>query len=259
MKRIVKKASSSVTNQVRRLWHQRSREVVAALAGSALLCLLGGYIFLAGRVSAGHTLAWDEQILRSLRRPDNPAVPIGPDWLRSATLDITALGSPVLLSFFILASIGFLYFERQRRLALATFVTAGGGALLSLGLKYAIARPRPSVVPHLQDVMNTSFPSGHTMGAAVVYLTLGVMFMKSFRSRRAKAFCLFWACFFTLIVGLSRIYLGVHYPSDVLGGWIAGAAWALTGWAVSVLVPNRPLPDVDDAPLLVKAKAHGSG
>ena len=214
------------------------------------LVLLGIFVFweLSKQVNHGATRAWDEAILQALRQPDNPSVPIGPFWLQEAGIDVTALGSPVVLTFFIIASLGFLYFEGQKRVAAMTAVTAGGGAILSLILKQIFLRPRPEIVPHLRIVLSTSFPSGHSMGAAVVYLTLGVMFMKTFRSTRAKAFCLFWAVFLTVAVGATRVYLGVHYPSDVLGGWIAGCGWATFCWVVSQFIPNRPLPEVDDSP-----------
>ncbi len=240
--------SDRFSHHVARLWRIRSRKIVAGIVAACVLFAVFLYVQLAQRVTAGSTQSWDERLLIALRRTDDPAVPIGPRWLREMSLDVTALGSPLVLTIFILASVGFLYFERQRRVAWVALATAGGGALLSLLLKLLIGRARPTVVPHLRDVADTSFPSGHTMGAAVVYLTLGVMFMKSFRSRRAKAFCLFWALFLTITVGASRVYLGVHYPSDVLGGWLAGFGWASACWSISLLIPNRPLPDLDDTP-----------
>ena len=120
--------------------------------------------------------------------------------------------------------------------------------MLAAILKQVFARPRPDIVPHLRDVGGMSFPSGHTMGAAVVYFTLGVMFMKAFKSRRAKAFCLAWAVFLATTVGASRVFLGVHYPSDVLAGWIAGLGWALGCYAIAQFIPTRPVPEVSDTP-----------
>lgn len=216
----------------------------------AAFVLGAGVLFwqLAVRIGRGHTSQWDEAILRSLRSPEDPRDLIGPAWLQEAMLDATALGSPFVLGICVVAAVGFLYFEGQRRVALTAAATTLGGALMSMLLKQWFTRPRPAVVPHLREVLSFSFPSGHTMGAAVVYLTLGVMFMKSFRSRRAKAFSLSLAVFLTLAVGISRVYLGVHYPSDVLGGWIAGVSWALGCWALAQLIPSRPVPETSDEP-----------
>jgi undecaprenyl-diphosphatase len=241
--------TSTLSQRIHLLWNKKqARHLAPAIA--AALTLAAGLLFwlLAARVNRGHTAQWDEQILRALRRADDQAVLVGPRWLQEAGLDVTALGSPLVLGICIITSVGFLYFEGQRRVAILTMLTTGGGALLSLALKELFTRPRPDVVPHLREVVNSSFPSGHSMGAAVVYLTLGTMFMKSFRSRRAKIFCLTLAVLLTVAVGVSRVYLGVHYPSDVLGGWVAGISWSLGCWALGELVPSRPLPDSSDTP-----------
>lgn len=230
------------------IWHRHAPQITLAMVGGVVLFGIATFIVLAGHVHRGSTLSWDEAILRGLRRSDNLSVPIGPHWLSEFALDATALGSPLVLTFFVAASLGFIYFEGQKRVAALTAATTGLGAALSYLLKQYFLRPRPDIVPHLRDVTSSSFPSGHSMGAAVVYLTLGVMFMKSFASRRAKAYCLFWALFLTLIVGVSRVLLGVHYPSDVLGGWLAGMAWALVCWSAGWFVPNHPLPEINDAP-----------
>lgn len=248
MPHVAKVRPVTFRTRAQQVWSRRSREIVAGIAGSIVLLVIALFMELASEVREGDSTWWDEGILKALRRTDDPRLTIGPHWLFEAAMDATALGSPMVLTFFMLASIGFLYFEGQKRVALMTMITTGGGALLSLVLKQIFMRPRPSVVPHLRDVASSSFPSGHTMGAAVVFLTLGVMFMKSFKSRRAKAYCLFWAAFLTFIVGASRVFLGVHYPSDVLGGWIAGIGWALGCYAVGKFVPNHPLPEVDDEP-----------
>lgn len=248
MSHVAKVEPITSTQRIHQVWKRRSREIIAAIVGSIVLFGVALFVALAARVDRGATMWWDEAILRALRRPDNPALTIGPHWLFEAAMDATSLGSPMVLTFFILASIGFLYFEGQKRVALMTTISAGGGAVLAFILKQIFLRPRPTAVPHLRDVFSPSFPSGHTMGAAVVYLTIGVMFMKSFKSRRAKAYVLAWATFLTFIVGASRVFLGVHYPTDVLGGWIAGVGWALGCYAIAKFVPNHPLPEVDDQP-----------
>jgi undecaprenyl-diphosphatase len=231
------------------VWRKRSHLIVRTVTASLVLSVIALFLALAGQVQSGATRQWDERLLVALRNPADRAEPVGPSWLHGAALDATALGSPLILTFVVIASVGFLYFEGQRRVALTAVLTIGGGALLSGILKQVFARPRPDIVPHLRDVGGLSFPSGHSMGAAIVYFTLGVMFMKAFKSRRAKAFCLSWAFFLATIVGASRVYLGVHYPSDVLAGWLAGLGWGMACFAVAQFIPTRPVPEVSDTPV----------
>jgi undecaprenyl-diphosphatase len=166
-------------------------------------------------------------------------MPIGPSWLREAGMDATALGSPLILVMTVAAAAGFLAIQGKPWVALATIITSAGGVLLSLILKYVVGRPRPTLVPHLREVTTPSFPSGHAMLAAIVYLSIGVMLMGSVQSRRAKSYIFVWAVLLTFMFGASRVYLGVHYPTDVLGGWLAGFAWALICGAVIHFVPVR--------------------
>jgi len=95
------------------------------------------------------------------------------------------------------------------------------------------------VVPHLREVSTPSFPSGHAMLSAIVYLTLGIFLMQIVRGRVTKLYCLLWALFLTFLVGISRIYLGVHYPTDVLAGWMAGLVWASICWVVAHYLRHR--------------------
>lgn len=201
--------------------------LVAALI--ALICVYG-VIELADEVKEGATQTVDEWVLRSLRRSDDPTMPIGPAWMREAGFDLTALGSPIVLILTVSAVIGFMCLQRQYRLALFTVLTIVSGSAMAILLKYVIARDRPSIVPHLREVTTPSFPSGHAMVSAIVYLTLGTLLMQIVKGRAAKLYCLMVAMLLTFLVGLSRIYLGVHYPTDVLAGWMAGMGWALICW-----------------------------
>ncbi len=221
------------------LWHQWRRtrgfgwnEVALLLAALLILVCVYSVIELADEVKEGSTQTVDEWILRSLRRVDDRAVPIGPGWMREAGLDLTALGSPVVLILTIGAVIGFLFLRRQYRWVIFTVVTVVSGSVLALLLKFVIARDRPAIVPHLREVTTPSFPSGHAMVSAIVYLTLGTLLMNIVTGRVAKFYCLMIAMLLTFLAGISRIYLGVHYPTDVLAGWMAGIGWALTWWAV---------------------------
>jgi undecaprenyl-diphosphatase len=201
----------------------------------ALVVLSCTYLFirLADEVEEGDTQKFDERVLRSLRRADDPAVPIGPPWLREAGLDITALGSPAVLVLVTASVVGFMLLQRKYALVLLTLLATSGGVLLSFLVKEMINRDRPTVVPHLREVSTPSFPSGHALLSAVVYLTLATLLMHTVRGRLLKLYCLAWAMFLTFLVGISRIYLGVHYPTDVLAGWMVGLAWALLCWLVA--------------------------
>jgi undecaprenyl-diphosphatase len=216
-------------------WLRRSRWLEVPLLLLLFVLLAWTYLFvkLANVVLAGETQDFDEWALRWLRRPDALEIPIGPEWLADAALDATALGSPLLLGLLVAAVVGFLTLHRQLRMAGLTAVMVAGGGLLSLLLKDIIGRGRPTVVPHLRDVGTASFPSGHAMLSAVVYLTLAILVMQVVHGRWVRFYCLGWALLLAFLVGVSRVYLGVHYPTDVLAGWMAGIAWALVGWLLT--------------------------
>lgn len=246
MKTALLKFFDAVKHRGDYLRRHRRWEVLLATGLSLALGFTYLFVELADEITAGETQLLDERILVSLRRLDDPEVPIGPAWLRGTMLDLTALGGPAVLGMITIAIVGFFFLEGQRRVALLTIATVGGGGLASVALKWIFARPRPDVVPHLREVSSASFPSGHAMSSAVVYLTVGVMFMKTVRGGWAKSYVLAWGILLTLLVGLSRIYLGVHYPSDVLGGWLAGLCWASGCWVIGQFIPSRPMPTADD-------------
>jgi len=209
---------------VRRWLPQEDRILFAVLGVTATLWI---FVAVASLMATGTTQAFDERVLALLRRPDAPAVPIGPAWCRAAAIELTALGSGVVLLTFIAAVVGYLALER--RLAMLVLVAGAtlGGMVLSSLLKLVFGRPRPTVVPPLVEVHSASFPSGHSMLSAVVYLTLGALLARTTTRRRLRVYFIAVALALTFVVGLSRVYLGVHYPTDVVGGWAAGALWAL--------------------------------
>lgn len=213
----------------------------AVLLVRALLAVGAVWVFLAvaSEVGEGETRHVDERILRALRDSLDPADPIGPPWLEGAVRDLTALGSNVVLLIFTSAVAVFLAVRRQSHALALVVVSTGGGFILAQALKLVFSRPRPDLVPHLAVVSSSSFPSGHSMFSAVVYLTLGALLSQLVEERALKAYFLGVACFLTFVVGLSRVYLGVHYPTDVLAGWSAGLAWALVCWMAASYLQRR--------------------
>lgn len=185
------------------------------------------FIELADEVQEGDSRRFDEWALRSLRHPDNLSQPIGPVWLEDFARDITALGGAAVIGLVALTTIGFLALQRKKHAAVLVAAAIFGGALLTAGLKEFFARERPALVPHLAHVTSSSFPSGHSTLSAVTYLTLAALLARTVADRGTRAYLLGIASVLVMLIGLSRIFLGVHYPTDVLAGWCAGIAWAL--------------------------------
>lgn len=200
-----------------------------------LMVVLVAWLFLgvAQMVLGGHTREVDEKILVWLRTPGNLWKPRGPSWLYSAMRDLTSLGSAAVLAVFTLAVAGYCLVRKQAHAAWLVLGSTIGGAVMMNLLKSAFERPRPTVVPHLVNVSSLSFPSGHAMISAAVYLTLGALLARLVQTRLVKLYCIGMAIFFSFVIGMTRVYLGVHYPSDVLAGWTAGLCWALICWTVA--------------------------
>mgnify|MGYP002621435277 CR=1 FL=1 len=198
-----------------------------------------GFIEIAGEVLEGDTEAFDTWMVRAMRKPDDPATPIGPAWLQEMGRDATALGGVGALTLFILVVSGYLWMDGKLRMMLFLLTATLSGVVVSLALKHFFSRPRPDIVPHLSHVTTSSFPSGHSMLSAIVYLTLGSLLAASVPRRGLKVYVLSIAIVLSLIVGVSRVYLGVHYPTDVLAGWIAGLVWALACWLVARWLQRR--------------------
>ncbi len=200
----------------------------AALSGGILL-----FIYLTGEVLEGSTKGFDEAILLALRQPGNFAMPIGPGWLTHAVKDITSLGGTTVLALMTALVTIYLLLDRQRSIAIFILASVLGGWALSTALKIGVARARPDIVPHLVEVQDLSFPSGHAMVSAVTYLTLAALISGTRTYRSTRVFIVAAGILLTLMIGASRVYLGVHYPTDVLGGWCAGATWALACWLIA--------------------------
>jgi undecaprenyl-diphosphatase len=214
-------------------------ELTWLIVGLGACALLLAFLTLAGEVTEGDTQAFDTRILQALRKPDDPSRLIGPPWMESSLLDLTAIGGPTVLALVVVAVVGFLLLQTRYRTALFVVLTAISGELINTAMKHAFNRPRPTVVPHLRAVYTTSFPSGHAMESAIVYLTLGAILMRVSEGRVTKIYCLGIAMLLTALAGVSRVFLGVHYPTDVIGGWIIGFGWASICWLVEQRFETR--------------------
>lgn len=225
-----------------RFWERMQFSVL--LAGIVVAGGLWSFVELAevARDTTAH--AFDTDIMLAFREAGRPDDPVGPAWFEEAVRDITALGSMVVLVLVTATVVIYLLMIGWRRQALSVLVAVGGGQILSSLLKLGIDRPRPDLVSHLVNVQTLSFPSGHAMMSAVTYLTLGAMLAGIVPGRATRIYVLCVAILLTLLVGVSRVYLGVHWPSDVLAGWCAGFAWATLCWLVEqrVLTGARPTP-----------------
>ncbi|HWO41365.1 MAG TPA: phosphatase PAP2 family protein [Candidatus Eisenbacteria bacterium] len=207
---------------------------VLVIAGAGLL-----FAEVVDEVLEGESRAFDTAVLLALRDPHQLGDPIGPTWLENAFRDITALGGKAVVSLMTAAVIGFLLLTGKPAAAVMVLVSVSGGALLSTLLKLGFDRPRPDLVAHLIAVESASFPSGHALLSAVTYLTLGALLARVVGQLRLKLYVLGVALVLTFLIGLSRIYLGVHWPTDVLAGWSAGAVWAVLCWRVALALQRR--------------------
>ncbi|MEX1032699.1 MAG: phosphatase PAP2 family protein [Cellvibrionaceae bacterium] len=214
-------------------------EYLLLMALALIFSGIWGFVELADEVIEGETHAVDQAILLAMRNPADPTDPIGPPWVEELGRDFTALGGVAVLAFIAVTAIGHTLLRRKARAALYLAVTVGGGILLSTLLKSGFDRPRPELVPHESLVYTASFPSGHSMMAAVVYLSIAALLIRLEPRAVLRFYVLAVAVLLTIAVGISRIYLGVHWPTDVLAGWAAGATWAMLCWLGARLLQRR--------------------
>lgn len=217
----------------------RNQEALVLFTALIVVLALLAFIKITGEVLEGDTREFDEWLLRALRQPGQPTIPIGPPWLMEAARDITVFGGHTVLVVILVLTLGYLALDRKYAAMCFVAVAACGGGLLSTAMKSLIGRPRPAVVAHLVTVTSPSFPSGHAMLAAVTFLTLGALLARFAARRRVRVYCLSVALLLAFLVGASRVYLGVHYPTDVISGWAAGLAWALGCWLVARYLQYR--------------------
>lgn len=218
------------------LMRREARTLIAyaLLAGAALAVMEGVRLALG---AAPHAI--DNEILLALRSAEDLATPIGPDWLLYAARDVTALAGWPVLTVFTLIFGGYLALRRQWAVLILVLAAVVGQSVVVELLKGAFDRARPDVVPHLSDSANYSFPSGHSASAAAVYLTLAALVSRASADRALRAYVIGVAILMTALIAASRVYLGVHYPTDVLAGLCVGALWASLVWTAAYALQHR--------------------
>lgn len=231
-------------------WFERvgAHELGTLIALVLIVATVWGFAELAGEVMEGDTASFDERVLLSMRTPGDLDDPVGPEILEEIGRDLTALGGVAFLGILTLAVTGFLLIEEKYRSAIYLVVAVVGGVVVSSLLKGYFERPRPDLVAHGSHVYTASFPSGHSMMSTAVFLTLAALLARFHSSPAVRAYLLGTGALLALLVGASRVYLGVHWPTDVLAGWTAGTAWAVLCWLLArQLQKQRTLEDSDSA------------
>ncbi|HEY0926768.1 MAG TPA: phosphatase PAP2 family protein [Brevundimonas sp.] len=223
-----------------------ARTEIAAVTALLIIALgVMTFVEVADDVTETDGQRFDLEVLHWLQ--PQPGEPRGPWWLHEAMADLTSLGGISVLTLFAVIAFSFLLIQRKRLSAALLVVGLIGGVILSEGLKALFERERPPAAYQAVETINASFPSGHALLSTVFYLTLGVMLTRAFPKKRLKAFVLGSAILIAVLIGLTRVYLGAHWASDVIAGWCAGAAWAMALWLVAYAIERRQV--VHHAPL----------
>lgn len=217
----------AVRRQIDRIRGIETKMLVRVLAVAGLLLAFG----LIAEAAMGQVVpAFDRSLILWFRNPADLSDPIGPVWLEEGARDLTALGSFAVLGILLFSVTSFLFLTGRRDAARVMLVAVIGGVALNSLLKLGFARPRPDLVAPTARIFTPSFPSGHAALSAITYLTIAALLSRTTQSRTLRLYVMFLAILLTFMVGVSRVYLGVHYPTDVLAGWCIGAAWALICW-----------------------------
>lgn len=218
----------SLPTAVKRFRDRLTGRVLAVFFATAFS--LWAFLTIAGEMAEGETRSLDERLLLMLRVASDPGNPIGPRWLEEAMRDVTALGGFTVLTLITVTAVVALARAGRVRQAGVVAMVVIGAELSSDLLKLAYARPRPDLVPHGSYVYSNSFPSGHSTISVATYLVLAIVLAGLVQRRRSRTMIHAVATLLILSIGFSRVYLGVHWPTDVLAGWALGAAWAVVGW-----------------------------
>ena len=227
----------SLLQRMSTFWHAETWLLVSVFIVATLLLTFG---FIADEVMEGSTTTLDQSIVLLFRSgSDNLSGPIGPPWVREMARDITSLGSVAVLGIVSLAVVAYLLLAGARAAALLVLVAVVGGVTINSFLKIQLARPRPDLFVPAAKVFTASFPSGHAALSAITYMTLAALLARMTVSPRLRVYFMGVAITLTFMIGLSRVYLGVHYPTDILAGWCIGSAWALICWAIMTRLQRK--------------------
>ena len=227
----------SLLQRMSRFWRAETWLLISVFLVTALLLAFG---FIADEVMEGSTTRFDQTVVLLFRGgSDSLSGPTGPPWVREMARDITSLGSVVVLGIVSSFVVAYLLLARSRAAALLVLVTFLGGMAINSLLKIQFARPRPDLFVPAAKVFTASFPSGHAALSAITYMTLAALLARMTVSRRLRVYFVAVAIALTLMIGVSRVYLGVHYPTDVLAGWCIGSAWALLCWAIMTRLQHK--------------------
>lgn len=192
---------------------------------AAVLLLI--FAAIATAVSIDATAGFDRAVLLSLRDPENRARPLGPEWLVEAARDLTSLGSVVVVLLFTVTVAGYWLSNGNRSSAILLLVTVIGALLMNDLLKLIFGRARPDAILQAARVFTAGFPSGHAALSSATYLSAAALIGRVQGNRGGAGFLTVVAIALVALIGLSRIYLGLHYPTDVLAGWCVGGIWLL--------------------------------
>jgi undecaprenyl-diphosphatase len=251
VRNLVEKLGARTVRPVRRWFAQRDAVLLLSLLFTVVL--LFGFLQIADAVAEGR-FSFEQRLMLALREPNAPDDPIGPRWFVNMWINITALGSGDVVTLLALIVLGYLAMLREWRTALVFAIAMIGAGLGGTLLKDVFDRPRPEVISRLIDVGSLSFPSGHSLISAVVYPTLGAMLARLVKHVRLKLYFVAVALTMMVLIGVSRVYLGVHYPSDVLAGWMLGLGWATVCWTVLRALQRRHVVEPPGIPPTAGAK-----
>jgi undecaprenyl-diphosphatase len=227
----------SLLKRIRAFWHAETWLLASVFIVAALLLTFG---FIADEVMEGSTTAIDQAIILLFRGgSDNLSGPIGPPWVREMARDITSLGSIAVLGIVSFVVAAYLLLAKSPAAALLVLVAVLGGLAINSLLKIQFARPRPDLFVPAAKVFTASFPSGHAAYSAITYMTLAALLARTTGCLRLRIYFVAVAVALTFMIGVSRVYLGVHYPTDILAGWCVGSAWALLCWTIMTRLQHR--------------------
>lgn len=203
-------------------WKDFTPHTIAIMlkSSAAILCLALFIRLTFSITSNGSVQSFDEGILRWVETLRTP-------FMNLMMLDVTALGGLALTIVLGLLAIAVFLVANDPAAAIHLFLTSAGGFYISIFTKSIIARPRPTIIPQLIHASGFSYPSGHSITSAAIYLTMAILACRHFKPIKTRIVLLALAGIMITLISFSRIYLGVHYPSDTMSGALIGLAWAL--------------------------------